>query len=299
VHIGVAPKAAGSSTNRETVPFVTARGMEQQRKGSGYYGTKRGEVSAGDCTVDLDARKNRQIIGLVQLGLDEILDRYFALGSRVAVYVHGYNTSFEEACRQAALLQERVRLEQRLLLFSWPTEANVMGYLGDIGDVEWSALALRDLLLTLVDRFGSTNVDVIGHSLGARAVVDAVTGVGQIRGKGTLGRVILIAADLDADVFVRDYASFSETPSVVAVYVSPQDRALKASRNVRDQPRLGEGRVDLSSLPGLDVVEVLQSNWIFWGTHHLYHLNNDAVVADLREVLSGPPHKSGSRTIRY
>jgi esterase/lipase superfamily enzyme len=166
-----------------------------------------------------------------------------------------------------------------------------------MGDVEWSALALRDLLLALVDRFGSPNVDVIGHSLGARAVVDAVTSIGQVRGGGTLGRVILIAADLDADVFVRDYSSFSRSPSAIAVYVSPQDRALKASRNVRDQPRLGEGRVNLSGLTGLDVIEVSQWSWAFWGTRHLYHLNNDAVVADLREVLSGPPHRSGSRTI--
>jgi esterase/lipase superfamily enzyme len=295
VRIGLGP--AGSSTSLQTVPFVTARGIERHRKGFGYYGTRRGEVSAGDCTVEMDARKKRQIVALMEHVLEEILDRHAAPDARVTVYVHGYNLSLEEACRQAALLQKRVGLEQRLLLFSWPAEAKLAGYLGDMGDVEWSTLALRDLLLALVDRFGSPNVDVIGHSLGARAVADAVTSLGQVRGKGSLGRVILIAADLDADVFIRDYASFSTSPLAIAVYVSPQDRALKAARNVRDQPRLGEGRVDLSSVPGLDVVEVAQWSWMFWGTRHLYHLDNDAVVADLREMLSGPPHRSGSRTI--
>jgi len=30
---------------------------------------------------------------------------------------------------------------------------------------------------------------------------------------------------------------------------------------------------------------------------HEYHLTNEAVADDLREVLSGPPHVVGSRTI--
>ena len=295
VQIGLTPQEAHSSS-LETVPFVTARAVEQHRKAFDYYGTRRGELSAGDCTVDVDARKHHQIVGLQALDLDEIVDRFLAADGRVAVYVHGYNVSFEEACRQAALLQERLKLGHRLLFFSWPTEAKLMGYLGDMGDIEWSVVPLRNLLLTLVDHCGPRNVDVIGHSLGARAVVDAVTGIGALRGSGTLGRIILVAPDLDADVFLRDYAGFSEGASATAVYVSPQDRALKASRNVRDQPRLGEGGADLSGLPGLDVVEVVQSRWR-WGARHLYHLTDDAVGADLREVLSGPPHTSGSRTI--
>lgn len=80
------------------------------------------------------------------------------------------------------------------------------------------------------------------------------------------------------------------------MYVSRQDRALKASRNVRNEPRLGEGSTDLSGLPRLDVVEVEQWRWI-WGSRHDYHLHNDQVIMDLREVLSGPLRTAGFRTI--
>ena len=297
VPIGLTPLAAHSS-DRETVAFVTARAVEHDRKAFDYYGAGRGELSAGECAVDLDATKKRQIVGLQALGIDEVVDRFLAAGGRVTVYVHGYNVSFEEACRQAAFLEHRLALEDRLLFFSWPAEAKVMGYLGDMGDVEWSVLPLRKLLLMLVDHYGPGTVDVIGHSLGARAVVEAVTGVGAIRGANTLGRIILIAPDLDADVFVRDYIELREGASVIAVYVSPQDRALKASRNVRDQARLGEGRADLSGLPQLEVIEVTQSRWR-WGARHEYHLNNGSVIDDLRGVLSGPPHESGSRIIAH
>jgi pimeloyl-ACP methyl ester carboxylesterase len=298
VAIGLKPRAGDVSMHREIVPYVTARAIEQNRHALEYYGQRRGELSAGDCTVDLGAPERHQIIGLEQRGIDEIIGRFGEAAGHVVVYVHGYNVSFEDGCRQAALFQDRVRLEQRLLLFSWPAEAKLMGYLGDTGDVEWSVVPLRNLLVSLLDRYGPNNVDVVGHSLGARAVVAAVNGVGGSPSAGKLGRVVLVAPDLDADVFMRDYGSFSEGASTIVVYVSPQDRALKASRNVRNEQRLGEGGTDLSSLPRLDVVEVVQWRWI-WGSQHHYHLHNEAVIVDLRKVLSGPPHLEGSRTIRH
>jgi esterase/lipase superfamily enzyme len=294
--IGLVPKEVGPSPKVQTVPYVTARAVERNKKDVDYYGARRGALSAGECTVDLNARRSHQVIGLQARDLGEIVNGFLTAEGRVVVYVHGYNVSFEESCRQAARFQYNVGLEQRLLLFSWPAETKLMGYVGDIGDVEWSVLPLKNLLLMLVERYGPKSVDVVGHSLGARAVFDAATAVGAARGAATLGRVILIAPDLDADVFVRDYAAFSDAASAISVYVSPQDRALKASRDVSREPRLGEGGTDLSGLPKLDVIEVIQWRWI-WGSHHDYHLRNTDVVNDLREVFSGPPHASGSRTI--
>ncbi len=144
VPIGVVPDADNPSANRVvTVPFVTVRAIAQNKKGLRYYGTGRGEASVGDCTVALDARKRRQIIALQQRTLNEVLDRFTESDGHVAVYIHGYNVAFEESCRQAALLQERVGLDDRLLLFSWPADGNVVSYLRDAGDIEWSILPLR------------------------------------------------------------------------------------------------------------------------------------------------------------
>jgi esterase/lipase superfamily enzyme len=273
------------------------RAVEHRESGLAYFGRERGPTSAGACTVDLDAREKRQVVGLQRRAVSEILDEYFASEPRVAVYVHGYNVGFEKSCRDAARLEERLA-ERRLLLFSWPAEGKVTAYLHDVGDVEWSVEPLGELILDLAARFGSRNVDLIAHSLGAKAVVDAITGDTIGRAALVLGRVVLIAPDLDADVFRRSLPKLSSRASTVTVYVSPQDRALKASRHVRNEPRLGEGSPGLSDLHGIDIVEVQQARWR-WGSLHEYYLENAAVAEDLEEVLTGDPHPSGSRVIGH
>lgn len=278
------------------MPFVAVRAIETDRKGFRYYGSARGEMSAGVCTVDLDARTKRQIVELRQQGLDEVLERFFTPGSRVIVYVHGYNAGFDDSCRDAALLQERIGLDHRLLFFSWPAEGKMMGYLRDVGDLAWSVVPLRDLLLTLIDRYGAQNVDLIAHSLGAKGVMDAASALRDNPRAHELGRVILIAPDIDGDVFIRDFAELRAVASTITVYVSTRDRALKASRNLRDDPRLGESVVGLSGLADIDVVEVMQRFWAN-GSGHVYHLHSVAVAEDLREVLAGPPHSAGWRMV--
>jgi esterase/lipase superfamily enzyme len=297
VPIGTVPLSNGPTSDLVVVPFVTVRAVEQDRKERRYFGSERGAASAGECMVSLDARKKRQTLAVRQRAFDETLNHFAETGGHVTVYVHGYNVSFEQSCREAAALQERVGLQDKLLLFSWPSNGKFASYLSDVGDIEWSVPLLQDLILTIVDRFGAQNIDVIGHSLGAKAVVDAMRLLEDVRGEiGVLGRMILIAPDLDGDIFLRNFTDLSEAVSVTTVYVSPQDRALKASRKVRSEPRLGEGSVDLSQIDGIDVVEVSQRRWRF-SSRHLYHLEDDKVAEDLGAVLSGPPRPTGSRTI--
>jgi esterase/lipase superfamily enzyme len=297
VPIGVAGPVEHSGAARVTIPFVTVRAIEQNKKGIRYYSQGRGDVSAGDCVVEPEARKSQQVIGARQRTLDEVLDALAKSDENIALYVHGYNTTFEQACHEAALLQDVTRLEGRLLLFTWPADGKVSNYLKDISDLEWSVLPLRNLLLTLTDRFGAERVDAIGHSLGARAVIDAVSSLsGAGGGSDPLGRLILIAPDVDSDIFRRDFSHVGELASAVTVYVSTEDRALKASRRVSGEPRLGQGDLDLSGLEGVDVVDVVQRRWTL-KAGHTYHLQNQAVADDLREVLFGAPRTSGARLI--
>jgi esterase/lipase superfamily enzyme len=279
------------------VAFVSVRAIEIDRDGRRFYGSERGETTAGVCTVDLDVRKKRQVIGLQQRDIDRTLDTLAGSDDGVVIYVHGYNVSFEESCRDAAILQKQVGLDGRLLLFTWSAEGKVASYLRDVGNMEWSVPLLEALLVDLATRVEPISTSLIGHSLGARGVVETLETLRATPGRtDRLGRVILIAPDLDRGTFVRDFGNRSGALPVLTLYVSGQDRALKASRNIRDQPRLGEGALDPSTLDGIDVVEVHQPRWRF-GTGHNYHLAEPQIFADLRAVLTGPPRRRGSRSI--
>ena len=279
------------------VPFFSVRAIESDRDGRGFYGSERGGSTAGICAVDLDVRRKRQFLGFRQRSIDQILDSLASADDGVVIYVHGYNVSFETSCRDAAMLQTQVGLEGRLLLFSWAAESKVASYIRDVGNMAWSVPLLEALLVDLGTRVAPLRTSLIGHSLGAKGVVDALAALAATPERiEQPGRVILIAPDLDLDTFLRDFGDRTDAASMITVYASGQDRALKASRNIRDQPRLGEGSLDFLTLDGVDVVDVLQPRWRF-GTGHNYHLTEPAIFADLRAVLTGPPRRRGSRSI--
>jgi hypothetical protein len=91
--IGVVPPTDHRSANSVILPFVTVRAIEQDKKALRFYAQGRGDVSAGDCTVDLDAKKRAQIVGL-----EPPADGYWIAKSRYnAVYVHTQQRSSDLA----------------------------------------------------------------------------------------------------------------------------------------------------------------------------------------------------------
>ena len=84
-----------------------------------------------------------------------------------ALCVHGYYISYEKGCRRAALRRQNADLVGWFLWFSWPSDGAAAYYTHDGADLYWSLPDLADTIIELERRFGSENVDVIGHSLGA------------------------------------------------------------------------------------------------------------------------------------
>lgn len=160
----------------------------------------------------------------------------------VLVYVHGFNTDYEEAAFRLVQVATDAGFRGTPVLFTWPSYNRVLAYGGDREIATASRDALDRLLADLGDAPGIGRIHVIAHSMGAFLTMEAlrqaaIAGRGELRGR--LGEVILAAPDLDVEVFRQQVAHIGR-PSRISLFVQSDDRALAAAARVAwDRPRVG------------------------------------------------------------
>lgn len=155
----------------------------------------------------------------------------------VGVFVHGFNTNFQEALYRVAQLKVDAEMEGVPVLFAWPSEARVTGYIADKDAVTYSRDQLVDLLTTLAHDPRVARVTVFAHSMGGWLTVEALR---QLRLKGdnaVLARlnVILAAPDIDVGVFRRQMEVIGPLSPPMTVLVSHDDLALSLSTRLAGQ----------------------------------------------------------------
>ncbi len=284
------------------ITFLTVRDRTGSDDPTRFFGDGRGTLSAGVCTVRaLDFGGLQSLVtsvpayvqteflridGLEELAPADVIERDGAqtnVGPR-AIYVHGYNMDFAKGCRRAAILQSNANLADRLLWFSWPSDGIVSNYVRDEADMFWSAPDLAELILS-VDAEDGPGVDVIGHSLGARGVVLALYEVVNRRPDTQLGNVVLIAPDMDFEIFERFLPRILPITASLTVYVAAGDLPLALSQQVHGYPRLGQASNDFSRLEGVEVIDLSELS-IGDPTGHLYHIYSPEFGADLDRLLN-------------
>lgn len=164
-------------------------------------------------------------------------------GAQIGIYVHGYNTSFQEALYRLAQLSADAHLNGSPVLFSWPSEAHVAGYMADRDAADYSRSALVWLMRDLTARRSPDHpVLVLGHSMGGRLTMEALR---QLKLEGrtdVLDRldVVLAAPDIDLDMFREQMAVIGKLRHPLTVLVSSDDRALAVSARIASRhSRLG------------------------------------------------------------
>jgi esterase/lipase superfamily enzyme len=203
----------------------------------------------------------------------------------LVLYIHGYNIGFEKSCRRGALLKRAFGLEGRLLLFSWPADGNMLKYTWDEADLVWSVPHIAKFLEQVAATTGDENVDVVAHSLGARGIFQALVRL-SYRDKSSfiLNELVLIAPDIDTDVFRQELDQLKSVVKRITVYVSENDKALKISHEVHGNPRLGQADEHLTIFEEVESIDISAiGSRRFSG--HIYHLFNPEVIADLTELL--------------
>jgi esterase/lipase superfamily enzyme len=163
-------------------------------------------------------------------------------GGHVGVFVHGYNYSLQEAVFRLAQLGADIGDVTVPILFSWPSEAAVAGYVADRDAVTYSRDHLAHVLRTLSRIRSNERVTLVGHSMGAWLVMETLRQLRLEERDEVIKRfqVGLAAPDIDADVFRAQVSVVGPLSPPLTVLVSTDDRALAvSSRLAGDRPRVG------------------------------------------------------------
>ena len=158
----------------------------------------------------------------------------------VLVYVHGFNTSLDDARFRLAQIVVDGRFGGVPVLFTWPSKSALLSYGADKESATASRDAYLTLLMDLADTPGVGRIHILAHSMGTWLTMETLRGAalaGEADLKGRLGNVMLGAPDIDLSVFKQQIAKLDS--SHFSIYVSKGDRALQLSAGIQGDRRLG------------------------------------------------------------
>src|ERR1700733_5201968 len=179
-------------------------------------------------------------------------------GRRVLIFVHGFNTRFEEAVYRFAQIVHDAGVNVAPVLFTWPSGGNVTDYVYDRDSAVYSRDALEAVLQALVKDRNVDSISILAHSMGNYLAVESLRQM-SIRNHGLSPKiqdVMLASPDIDVDVFRRQIAEIDAgpRPAEFTLFISRDDRALGLSSFLaRDSTRLGA--LDPSKEPYRSILE--------------------------------------------
>jgi esterase/lipase superfamily enzyme len=180
----------------------------------------------------------------------------------VFLFIHGYNVTFENAAKRAAQMAYDMNFSGLPVLYSWPSRGSAMGYIRDSAVVRWSGRKLSAFIEDLVAREGIERLHIVGHSMGNRALTDALELMALRRGTTAgdmpvLDQVVFAAPDVDADLFASMMPTIRPLARRLTLYASEEDWALFASRKLHgDAPRAGQAGEDVLVAAEFDSIDM-------------------------------------------
>jgi esterase/lipase superfamily enzyme len=299
-----------------TVPvfFGTSRKASGSRKPSEFYGVERGQLACGVAQVSIphdhrvgqmekprwwklefseDPKRHVVLLSVEALPRKEFaatLTKSLAGADErdLLLFLHGYNTSFEDAARRTAQFAYDLEFKGRAALFSWPSQASVAKYTVDETNVEWSIPHFQEFLKLALSEVGARNVHVIAHSMGNRALVRALREFDTAAlpaGSAKLREVVFAAPDIDADTFAELAAVFRGRAGRFTLYASENDGALAASKTIHKYARAGDAGPEILVLDGVDTIDASAVDTSLLG--HSYYGDNRSILSDIHALVRG------------
>jgi esterase/lipase superfamily enzyme len=237
----------------------------------------------------LDEKKHFSIRRLAATSLDDwkqlLKLQVEATNKTALIFVHGFNTGFEEALYRNAQIMWDLQYQGVSVLFSWSSKGKVQDYLYDQDSADIAQPEFIDLLGQLHDS-GIERVDIIAHSMGNRVVLPALDQIASVSSPIKIRQLIMAAPDVARDKFMIQLPLAQKVVEGSTLYASSTDKALIASTHLADFPRAGmipaAGPV---ILPNLDTIDVTAVGDEIFGLNHSVFATNRAVMDDLKLLI--------------
>lgn len=225
----------------------------------------------------------------------DMRDHVATSGSNEAfVFVHGFNVTFSDAARRTAQIAYDMNFDGLPILYSWPSQGNMLGYLADGAVVQLSGRILEDFLEQVVAESGATRIHLVAHSMGNRALTEALE-IFALKHAGqppAFDQVLFTAPDLDAGLFAKMSGTIRPAVNRMTLYTSKNDWALRVSNQLNGgAPRAGEGADGVTMPETVDSIDmsVLGEDMLA----HSYFADDASALTDILSLFwrDAPPER--------
>ncbi|MES2550016.1 MAG: alpha/beta fold hydrolase [Pseudomonadota bacterium] len=201
-------------------------------------------------------------------------------GQRDAVvYVHGFNNTMAEGVYRVAQMHHDLEVPGVAVHYAWPSRGSALGYVYDRDSILFARSGFVSLLDEVEDA-GARDIVIVAHSMGAFLTMEGLRQMVLKDGPGALDRikgVVLIAPDLDLDVFRAQARDIGRLPEPFVIFGSSRDRVLNISATLSGTgDRLGN-MDSVTQIADLNVI-YLDTSAYTTGTGHLNLGENPALL---------------------
>ena len=206
------------------------------------------------------------------------------------IFVHGFNTTFEDAARRTAQIAHDIEFAGVPMFYSWPSGGKPLDYVSDGNDADQAVSYLKLFLKHITEHAKFTAVTLLAHSMGNRTLTQAFIALrNEIPAEHlqVFKEIILAAPDIDADVFKNEIApALIASKLPVTVYASSTDSALIASKKLNGAPRAGDSGTGLVVMEGMETIDATNVDTsLFWNLGHGYIADDRNVLSDLNYLI--------------
>ena len=228
------------------------------------------------------------------LDLDKWEQELSSRGDEALIFVHGYNTSFDEGLSRLAQLKWDLQYHRPAILFSWPSRDDLLSYVFNSNSALYARKHFIELIKILEQECDVKKLNIVAHSMGNLVVVDALSEYAKSNVPLQIAQLIMAAPDMDSDLYRQDIKNLSKSVEGMTLYASANDKAMLASRLVAQGRRAGDVVDGVPVLaPGVEAIDVSAIGDDMFALNHDTFATKRPLIDDMHLILEGvrPPNK--------